>query len=399
MAMAAADPTYPLYPTLCIISAFFMFLILTHSYIRQSWNLAVTLLCVGLFLDNLTLGINAVVWRNNADIKVPVYCDLVSRLQFLMRFLPSITSLLITRKLFIISKMRDVEPPSDKKKLVDLCVEWGWGLVYPILMTAVVYTLCQDARFIVDEGFGCAFSTSNSWFSVVIILIVPAIPPLISIFFYCPMIMRTVYMHRKNTKDSFLSTSSTIARTPYLRILALGCLDLLIIFPIAVVNLLAFFCTLTAPGTFPGYIGWHANHADFAAVGIPYGSLTDTPWDTFNTYFDNIQAPLLAIAIFGLFGLSASARAEYWARIMAVCKLVGWEPRVRQARKGGVSQVESMTFATPVRREIKFESNTTAADSDFGKAEKLLGKGDSGSEFSPSSSVEQETKRESLLIV
>jgi pheromone a factor receptor len=72
----AVDPTYPLYPILCIVSAFCMFLILTHSFIRQSWNLAVTFLCVGLFLDNLTHGINAIVWRDNADIKVPVYCDI-----------------------------------------------------------------------------------------------------------------------------------------------------------------------------------------------------------------------------------------------------------------------------------------------------------------------------------
>jgi hypothetical protein len=72
----AVDPTYPLYPILSIVAAFFMFLILSHSLIRQSWNLAVTFLCIGLFFDDLTHGINAVVWRDNADIKVPVYCDL-----------------------------------------------------------------------------------------------------------------------------------------------------------------------------------------------------------------------------------------------------------------------------------------------------------------------------------
>ncbi|KAJ7208790.1 hypothetical protein C8J57DRAFT_1733964 [Mycena rebaudengoi] len=46
------------------------------SFIRQTWNLAVTFLCIGLFLDNLTHGINAVVWRDNADIKAHVYCDI-----------------------------------------------------------------------------------------------------------------------------------------------------------------------------------------------------------------------------------------------------------------------------------------------------------------------------------
>ncbi|KAJ7231609.1 GPCR fungal pheromone mating factor, partial [Mycena rebaudengoi] len=186
----AVDPSYPLYPILCIGSAFFMFLILTHSFIRQTWNLAVTFLCIGLFLDNLTHGINAVVWRDNADIKAHVYCDIVSRLQFFMNFLPSITSLLITRKLYIVSTMRDVDAPSRKVKLFDLVIEWGWGLGYPLFMTVVVYTLCQDTRFVVLQGFGCASSTSDSWFSIVVISILPVIPPLISIFFYCPLIIR-----------------------------------------------------------------------------------------------------------------------------------------------------------------------------------------------------------------
>jgi hypothetical protein len=76
-----------------------------------------------------------------------------------MNFLPSITSLLITRKLYIISTLRDVEAPSRRRvrlfncgsalrltvisvqRLIDLSVEWGWGLGYPLLMTVVVCTV------------------------------------------------------------------------------------------------------------------------------------------------------------------------------------------------------------------------------------------------------------------
>ncbi|KAJ7189204.1 pheromone A receptor-domain-containing protein [Mycena filopes] len=361
-----ADPTYPLYPTLCIISAFLMFLVLTHSFIRQSWNLAVTFLCIGLFLDNLTHGINAVVWRDNADIKVPGYCDIVSRLQFLMNFLPSITSLLITRKLYLISTMRDVEPPSGKMKRFDLWVEWGWGLGYPVLMTAVVYTLCQDARFVVLEGFGCASSTSDSWFSVVVISILPLIPPLISIFFYCPLIIRTVHFQRQHTDDFFQSNGS-ISRTSYFRILALGCLDIVITLPISIINLVSFFVTLSGPDSLPAYIGWKANHADFAPVGVPYADLTDTRWDAFTTYFDYGQYAVLAIAIFALFGLTSSARAAYWSRITAVATFVGWTPKP-SAQKQRASQIglDSMTFAAPGHR-VALQSEHTFADTEMGK--------------------------------
>ncbi|KAK6974817.1 STE3-domain-containing protein [Favolaschia claudopus] len=357
------DPTYPLYPVLCILSAFLMFLILTHSFIRQSWNLAVTFLCIGLFLDNLTHGINAVVWRDNADIKAAVYCDIISRLQFFMNFLPSITSLLITRKLYTISRMRDVEAPTRKSKIIDLCVEWGWGLGYPLLMTVVVYTLCQDSRFIVLEGFGCASSTSDSWFSVVVISVLPLIPPLLSIFLYCPLIIRTVYVRSQSTND-FLQSHDSISRTSYFRILALGCLDIVITFPISVINLVSFFVTLTDPGSLPAYIGWKENHADFAPFGVPYADITDTPWDTFTTYFDYGQYAVLAVAIFALFGLTSSARSAYWSRITLVGKIIAGRSRShdKQSKDTQSRTVDSLTFAAPhhsvnlPQRQVIFDS-------------------------------------------
>ncbi|KAF7367870.1 STE3-domain-containing protein [Mycena sanguinolenta] len=267
----AVDPTYPLYPILCIISAFFMFLVLSHSFIRQSWNLAVTLLCIGLFFSNLGYGIDGIVWRDDADIKVPVYCDIVSRLQFLMNFLPSITSLLITRKLYIIASLRDIEPSGGKTVRTDLWIEWGWGLVYPLFMTAVIYTLCQDTRFIVVQGFGCASSASDSWFSVTAILVLPLIPPLIAIFFYCPLIIRTFYVQSTN---EFLQSNGPISRPSYHRVMALAGFNIIITLPISIINLVSFF-TAVSPSSFPSYVGWDANHANFAPFGIPVSS---SPW-------------------------------------------------------------------------------------------------------------------------
>ncbi|KAJ7209833.1 pheromone A receptor-domain-containing protein [Mycena rebaudengoi] len=340
----AVDPSYPLYPILCIGSAFFMFLILTHSFIRQTWNLAVTFLCIGLFLDNLTHGINAVVWRDNADIKAHVYCDIVSRLQFFMNFLPSITSLLITRKLYIVSTMRDVNAPSCKVKLFDLVIEWGWGLGYPLFMTVVVYTLCQDTRFVVLQGFGCASSTSDSWFSIVVISILPVIPPLISIFFYCPLIIRTVYIQSQST-NLVLQSNGSMSRSSYFRILALGCLDIVVTLPISIINLVSFFPTFADPASLPAYIGWHTNHADFEPFGVDYAALTDTTWDAFVTYFDYGQYAVLAVAIFALFGMTTSARAAYWSRIIMVGKFLGLRQPVHKQPQSLV--VDSVAFAAP----------------------------------------------------
>ena len=71
-----ADPTYPLYPVSCILSAVMLLLVLLTSFVRQSWNLGVAFLCFWVFLENLTSGVNAVVWSDNADVKLYVYCDI-----------------------------------------------------------------------------------------------------------------------------------------------------------------------------------------------------------------------------------------------------------------------------------------------------------------------------------
>ena len=72
----AVDPTYPLYPVACILSAVMLLLVLLTSFVRQSWNLGVAFLCFWLFLENLTEGIDTIVWSDNADIKLYVYCDI-----------------------------------------------------------------------------------------------------------------------------------------------------------------------------------------------------------------------------------------------------------------------------------------------------------------------------------
>jgi hypothetical protein len=72
----AADPTYPLFPIFSIASAALMLVLLTTNLFRQSWNLGVTFLCFWLFWENLTGGINTVIWSDNAEIKLYVYCDI-----------------------------------------------------------------------------------------------------------------------------------------------------------------------------------------------------------------------------------------------------------------------------------------------------------------------------------
>lgn len=72
----ATDPTYPLNPVANIIAAALLSLVLLSNAVRRSWNLALAFLCFWLFLEALTNGIGGIIWADNADVKLYVYCDI-----------------------------------------------------------------------------------------------------------------------------------------------------------------------------------------------------------------------------------------------------------------------------------------------------------------------------------
>lgn len=74
--VASVDPTYPLYTIASVLAAAMLLLVFLTSFIRQSWNLGLAFLCFWLFFENLTNGVNAIIWSDNADLKLFGYCDI-----------------------------------------------------------------------------------------------------------------------------------------------------------------------------------------------------------------------------------------------------------------------------------------------------------------------------------
>ena len=74
--MGAVDPTYPLYPIACIFAASLLFLVFLDSIARQKWNLGISFLCLWLFFENLINGVDAIVWSDNAEVRLDIYCDI-----------------------------------------------------------------------------------------------------------------------------------------------------------------------------------------------------------------------------------------------------------------------------------------------------------------------------------
>ncbi|VDC01593.1 unnamed protein product [Peniophora sp. CBMAI 1063] len=330
--MAAVDPTYPLYPIACFLSSAMLLLVLLTSFIRQSWNLGVAFLCFWLFLENLTGGINAIIWSDNADIKLYVYCDIVSRLNMITSIVKPMATLIISRRLYLIARLQSVEPLDKAAKRKELAIEWTLGLVIPLVVAGPLYYVVQWPRFQVEEGFGCDNSSDGSILKILLLDSWNVVPPLVSIVIYYPHVARLFHRQSRDI-NQFLQSNDSVSRTNYFRILALASIDILLTLPVGIANIVLEVEETLPYGPIPFYFGWTYDHTDWHPESFSYADLVAQGTSSVaGAYFTQWTSPILAFAIFGLFGVTSEARALYWRVICTIGGWFGWEPTPRARR-------------------------------------------------------------------
>ncbi|KZV68484.1 STE3-domain-containing protein [Peniophora sp. CONT] len=364
--MGAVDPTYPLYPIACMFAAVALLSVLLSSFIRQNWNLGVTFLCLWLFFENLTNGVDAIIWSDNAEVKLYVYCDIVSHLKVITYVAKPMATFIITRRLYLIASLQVVEFPSDALRRRNCFLEWILGFIIPLLIAGPICEhspypnmscsasnpslqdyVHQGGRFEVYEGFGCSDVLQTSILEILTIKSWTIVPPTVSVVFYyraspgkCLQIELIVtrgstlarvvrlFYRRSQDLDSFLQINKSISRTNYLRILALASIDLLLTLPINIVATALNLTSSLEQAPLPFYWGWNFLHSDWGPVrSHPYAEIkAGGTSDVAQFYFTQWTSPVLAFTIFGLFGATRETRASYWRILCRVGVWVGWAP-------------------------------------------------------------------------
>lgn len=141
------------------------------------------------------------------------------------------------------------------------------------------------------------------------------------------------YRQRRDTNRFFRSNNS-ISHTNYFRILTLASVDLLFTLPTGIANLVI--ATIenneAYEGHIPFYNGWNLVHSDWVPLGFSYDDLKSSGAAALaQVYATEWTSPVFAFIIFGLFGLTAEARATYWRAICFVGKWFGWKPAPQKA--------------------------------------------------------------------
>lgn len=215
----------------------------------------------------------------------------------------------------------------------------------------------QIARFEVLGGFGCTNGLDGSVLYYLTIQSWTILPPLLSVVFYyresgqcfalcLPLtslhlfVARVVRIfYRQNRElNRFLRSNGSVSRANYLRILALARIDILLTLPIGIVNIALSVSSNIAQGSFSFYPGWNEVHGDWTPIVFTYAELKAFgPSTLAEFYFAYWTSPVLAFAIFGLFGLAAEARSSYWYTIVAVARWLGLKLSVQHGPKKDAS--------------------------------------------------------------
>jgi hypothetical protein len=151
---------------------------------------------------------------------------------------------------------------------------------------------------------------------------------------YQAKIVFVFYRHSHDTNE-FLQTNGSISQRRYFRVLALACIDILLTLPLGIITTASEILEdIRSPQALPGFpfrssSSWTTAHSNHDPIAFSYAMWTSTGiLSRFELYFQFWISPVLAIAIFALFGFTSEARSAYWRAFCTVAKLIGWTPPI-----------------------------------------------------------------------
>ena len=135
------------------------------------------------------------------------------------------------------------------------------------------------------------------------------------------------YFKRNRELDATLASSTTMNRSGFLKLLALGLFDILLTLPLSIVALVQDILQDGITGFWPG---WKAAHASFSTISTDTSEEWESAgsWMVFSIRFDQWINPIFAVAFFLLFGTTKQKRAWYRSIFWKVMRPFGLEPRV-----------------------------------------------------------------------
>ena len=103
----------------------------------------------------------------------------------------------------------------------------------------------------------------------------------------------------------------SIGRKNYFRLLVLGCVDAIVLFPAQTLNFVIDLQGIRQAGDAGFYPGWTSVHSGWAPVSVPVNAWLASVWDVFNVRWSQWINPFFGLLFFLLYGVTTEARESY----------------------------------------------------------------------------------------
>ena len=135
------------------------------------------------------------------------------------------------------------------------------------------------------------------------------------------------YFKRNRSLDATLASNTTMNRSAFFKLFALGLFDILLTLPLSIVSLIEDLLQGSITGFWPG---WKAVHASFSTIPTITSEEWKSAgfWTVFNVRLGEWTNPIFAVAFFLLFGTTKQKRDWYRNIFWKVMRPFGLRPRV-----------------------------------------------------------------------
>ncbi|KAF8902018.1 GPCR fungal pheromone mating factor [Mucidula mucida] len=259
-----------------------------------------------MFLGNLINGVEAIVWADNVIVKIPVWCDISTKIKLGSNLALPAAILCLCIQLEQVSSSRQVQTSLADKRRRQM---WNFILCFilPIFYMALHYVV-QGHRFDLVEDFGCHVSIYNSVASIFVVWLLPLVTSLAA-GVYSALALHHFWIRRITFARHLQSKNSALTSGHYFRLMAMSLVQTFWSLIITVMNMWA-----STKGGLRPWISWEDVHSNFGRVGqfpqilIPEFTyrLTYALWWTF---------PISSILFFAFFSFGQEALKEYSACI------------------------------------------------------------------------------------
>ncbi|OSD03756.1 B mating type pheromone receptor [Trametes coccinea BRFM310] len=213
---------YPILPISAFIGAVLV-LVPVPSHWRAR-NYATVSLVAWLFILDVIYGINSIVWRDNVEIKLLVWCDITTKLTIGASVALPAAAMCICKHLELVASGRVVRVShADKRRRMYFDLAMCYSL--PAIIMALHY-IVQGHRFDIVEAFGCQPATYYSIPGVFIVWFPPLLLAVISMV-YAGLALYHFLRHRVTFATVLQNSNSSITPNRYLRLMALAVTEII----------------------------------------------------------------------------------------------------------------------------------------------------------------------------